>query len=259
MKVRVRTEDGNQEFEDAVLVGADGASSSVKRFAVKSYQPDLKEPKLYASIQEWHRVLAPMACYGAMFDQKVTDYYSWTIPKTVGKGREIPAGNYVLLGSAIPVRDHGRKTDVRERFEQLREDMSRRGMDVSAPVKTSGAFILRPRMFGSIYDGKDRVFLCGEAAGLISPSSSEGISFAMRSGEALAKSLGACFLAQGESAGPALSEARKRYQAGLRPLKISIAFKSLKSPIMYLPLPRKLVFMTRALSMKVLKESERWT
>lgn len=34
-----------------------------------------------------------------------------------------------------------------------------------------------------IFLGKDNVFLIGEAAGLISPSTAEGISFALRSGK----------------------------------------------------------------------------
>ena len=128
---------------------------------------------------------------------------------TVKEGGVLPAGNYFLMGSAIPA--DSRETaggSVKERFERMRWDMTSRGFDVDHPAKTSGAMILRPHMFGSILTGRERVFLCGEAAGLISPSSSEGISFAMRSGEALARSF--------KNVSPADSEApaavRKKYE-----------------------------------------------
>ena len=175
-----------------------------------------------------------------MFDHRVTDYYSWTIPKMIGKE------NYLLLGSAIPA-----DRNVKDCFEILRADMTTRGFAVQNPVKTTGAVILRPRMWGSIYTGEGRILLCGEAAGLISPSSSEGISFALRSGEALAKAFAKASASSGEL--------RKLYEQKLKHLKFSIMLKSFKSPVMYKAPLRSLVFRTRALSMKVLKDTERWT
>lgn len=257
VRVKVRMDDGQiLKIEGSYLVGADGASSSVRRYVKEKYAPSVREPRVYASIQEWHRVDEPLPYYGAMFDHRVTDYYSWIIPKTVEEGGVLPAGNYFLLGSAIPaVKGGSGEPSVKDRFEILRDDMASRGFDVSSPVKTTGAMILRPAMFGSVYTGASRIFLCGEAAGLISPSSSEGISFAMRSGEALAKSFKAAAASKMESAGAV----RKRYLDLLKPLKRSIALKSLKSPIMYGSLPRNLVFRTRALSMKVLNEKKRWS
>ena len=253
--VSFRREDGTRETaEGSFLIGCDGATSGVRRFAMKRYLLRYREPKIYASIQEWHPVDKPLPYYGAMFDQKVSDFYSWIIPKTVSEDTasqegSLPAGNYFLLGSAIPAEKSGKYGSVKERFEILRKDMESRGFKVSHPAKVTGAAILRPRMFGGILSGGGRVFLCGEAAGLISPSSSEGISFAMRSGEMLARAFGK---------GGDPDKIRGRYEKRLRPLKLSIALKSLKSPIMYRPLPRRLVFVSRALSMKVLKETERW-
>ncbi|MBQ7058739.1 MAG: FAD-binding protein [Firmicutes bacterium] len=238
--VSVRTDDGKtEEYRADYLVGCDGASSVVRRYIMEKYHPRIHAPKVYASIQEWHKVTKPVPYYGAMFDHRVTDYYSWIIPKTVGED------SFLLLGSAIPS-----ETNVKERFEILRADMALRGFDFQKPVKTTGAVILRPKMCGSICTGKSRIFLCGEASGLISPSSSEGISFALRSGEALAKVW----------SGRAGSESiREGYEKKIRHMKMSIAIKSLKSPVMYKAPLRRLVFRTRALSMKVLKDTERWT
>ena len=68
----------------------------------------------------------------------------------------------------------------------------------------------------------------------------EGISYALRSGEKLAVSFG----------GKLPMIIRSRYEKELMSLKISIALKSLKSPIMYGKTLRGLVFKTRALRMK---------
>jgi len=95
-----------------------------------------------------------------------------------------------------------------------------------------------------VQSGRGRIFLVGEAAGLISPSSSEGISFALRSGEKLATAF--------KSKLPVMI--RSCYEKELLSLKISIALKSLKSPIMYGKTLRGLVFRTGALSMKVNKK-----
>ncbi|MBO6157685.1 MAG: FAD-dependent monooxygenase [Firmicutes bacterium] len=283
--VFLTTRKGQERFtyEGRYLVGADGAASFVRHYLIRTHHLKLKEAKVYASIQEWHPVKTPPPYYGAMFDQKVTDYYSWIIPKTVGKGQSLPPGGYMLLGSAIPagtadsslsVRSglsgvgDAEKASVNERFERLRQDMLSKGFDVSHPLKRQGALILRPRMFGSVFDGKGKVFLCGEAAGLISPSSSEGISFALRSGEALADSfakadasedadLDTGKMAQTNS-GTNEASVREQYRKAIRPLRLSIALKSLKSPIMYQPIPRLTVFKTRALSMKVRKDTEKW-
>ncbi|MEM5798986.1 MAG: colicin M resistance protein CbrA, partial [Candidatus Aenigmatarchaeota archaeon] len=52
---------------------------------------------------------------------------------------------------------------------------------------------LRPQSSLDCTLGKGRVLLVGEAAGLVSPASGEGISFALRSGYNCAKALNANF------------------------------------------------------------------
>lgn len=283
--VFLTTRKGQEQFtyEGRFLAGADGAASFVRHYLTRKYRLKRKEPRVYASIQEWHPVKTPPPYYGAMFDRKVTDYYSWIIPKTIGKGEKLAPGGYILLGSAIPAeklternagknagkideknpgKPAGKKNaSVGERFEQLRKDMLSKGFEVSSPAKRQGALILRPRMFGSVFDGMGQVFLCGEAAGLISPSSSEGISFALSSAEALADSFAKACAVSSDSCADAKALAagtRREYQKRILPLKLSIALKTLKSPVMYQPLPRRMVFLTRALSMKVRRNTEKW-
>lgn len=167
--------------------------------------------------------------YVSTFNESVTDFYSWIIPE----------GEYMIIGSAIPQGEN-----VRQRFNLFKADLASKGFDVTKPVKERGAIILRPKFWGSVQSGRGRIFLVGEAAGLISPSSSEGISFALRSGEKLAAAF--------KSKLPVMI--RSCYEKELLSLKISIALKSLKSPIMYGKTLRGLVFRTGALSMKVNKK-----
>lgn len=49
--------------------------------------------------------------------------------------------------------------------------------------------VLRPRSFFDFCPGKGGAFLIGEAAGFISPSSLEGISYAMESADMLSRAL----------------------------------------------------------------------
>lgn len=231
VSVEVRKEDGSQQRVKASwLVGADGGGSMVRRY-VQAQKPNTRDAKVYASIQEWHRMPKTLPYYVSTFDERVTDFYSWIIPE----------GDYMIIGSAIPSGEN-----VRERFKLFKADLASKGFDVSEPVKERGAVILRPKFWGSVRSGLGRVFLVGEAAGLISPSSSEGISFALRSGEKLAEAF---------KAKHTLS-IRARYEKALLPLKTSIALKSLKSPVMYQKAWRGMVFKTRALSMKVNGEND---
>ena len=189
------------------------------------------QPKMYASLQEWHKMPKTLPYYVSTFNESVTDFYSWIIPE----------GEYMIIGSAIP-----QGADVRQRFLRFKRDLASKGFDVSSPVKERGALILRPQPWGSVQSGKKRIFLAGEAAGLISPSSAEGISFALRSGEKLAAAF----------AGQTPAGIRRRYEKELAPLKLSIALKSLKSPIMYQKKWRGMVFRSKALSMKVNGEAD---
>lgn len=84
------------------------------------------------------------------------------------------------------------------------------------------------------------MFLLGEAAGFISPSSLQGISYALDSGALLAKALK-----------PGLEDAEKRYAALTAALRRQLRGKLLKNPVLYTPWIRKLILNTGIGSMNV--------
>lgn len=235
-----------------VLIGADGSTGGLRgQILKKKYgnseglgaHDGFRAPKKYAALQEIFPAGSPLPYYMAVFDERVTDYYSWVIPK----------GDTILVGSAIPKASAGRLS-VSERFEILKKDLQIKGFDLSRPLERQGSLILRPQATNSITAGYGCVLLSGEAAGLISPSSSEGISFAIRSGKAAARAVSESFLHG--------TDVLKAYERNLTSLKSLIALKTLKSPVMYQKDLRRAVFLSGATALKMdhnPPESGRWS
>ena len=193
-----------------LVVGADGAHSLVRRLAL----PRHPRPQPYLAIQEWYESGSVLPYFSALFDREVTDFYAWTIPK----------GDLLVVGAALPPR-----ADAAGRMARLREVLARNGVRLGACVKREGALVLRPRQADQLCPGDGRAALIGEAAGWISPTSAEGISYAFRSAIALAEAL---------RDGP--DGALARYRRQTAPLRRNIALKLAKSPFMYAPWLRAL-------------------
>ena len=70
--------------------------------------------------------------------------------------------------------------------------------------------------------GNDRIFLIGEAAGMISPSSFEGISYALLSSEALAQAFNS-------------KEPHKKYFTLTKKLRLKLRQKAIKRDILASP------------------------
>lgn len=186
-----------------ILVGADGANSKVRRLLLN----DKSTIKTYVAIQEWFESDVDSSYYTAIFDPDTTDFYSWIIPKD----------NYLILGSALKPNDN-----TVEKFELLKEKLGKRGLCFDKKVRREGAFILRPGLTSNVFAGKENIVLIGEAAGAISPSSAEGISYALRTSHYLAESLNA-----------GLDDFLGGYKRRLASIKANILIKNLKCPFMY--------------------------
>lgn len=194
-----------------LIVGADGANSGLRKSINKD---NITSPKKYISIQEWYECSSYMPYFTAIFDEEISDFYSWVIPKE----------NCLLLGSALKPRDN-----TWEKYDSLKAKLTQLGFHFRNKLKTESAFIYRPEKVSQLYLGREGIALVGEAAGAISPSSAEGISYALKSSLYLGQSL-----EQGTDG------FLDRYEKKARDIKLNLFIKNLKSPAMYHPFLRQL-------------------
>lgn len=187
-------------------------------FAVRAI--DLTEK--YISIQQWFECPCPMQYFTAIFDEEISDFYSWIIPKE----------NYLLLGSALRPREN-----TWEKYNLLKTKLTQLGFDFDNRIKTEGAYIYRPKKISQFCAGRNGIALVGEAAGAISPSSAEGISYALKSSLYLARSLE-----------DGIDGFLDRYKHGVKHIKLNLLIKNLKSPAMYNPFLRHLAMKSGLLS-----------
>lgn len=204
------------------LVGADGANSIVR----KCLFPASKVHR-YVAIQQWFDAGEENPYYSCVFDEETSPSCSWIFFKD-GK---------MILGGAFESKN------CRKAFERQKEKLVEKGFVpqgvFDSPIKTEACQVVRPHLDYGIFQGEEHAFLIGEAAGFISASSLEGISFALASGESLAK---------------AFSREKnilKNYKKGTRKLKVKTWLKCVKRPFMYQPLLRNLVMKSGITSIKV--------
>jgi flavin-dependent dehydrogenase len=205
------------------LVGADGAFSTVRR----EFFPNVAMPKRYIAVQHWFErdavsIRPPFGIdvwndYIGIFDSALTDFYIWMIPKS----------SQLILGGAFPL-----GTNVASTMQVVRERLESLGLRFGTLVKRQAGQILRPICPSSLCFGNARTILIGEASGLISPSSAEGISGALISAFHLAEA----FRPTGFD--PAL------YRRLLRKRLWSLWLRRCKIPLMFYPRLRKYVMLS---------------
>ncbi len=204
------------------VIGADGAKSSVRKLVC----PKLKTRE-YLSIQQWFKDESPTPFYSCIFDSENTDCYSWSVSKD----------GCLIFGGAYPVKT------AKQAFENQKAKLTHNGFKLSAPFKTEACLVLRPSGFKSFCLGKNGVFLIGEAAGFISPSSLEGISSAILSASALADAFNLPYHNE--------KEVLARYSRKTLKQRIKLVFKLLKCPFMYNKRLRRPVMLSGVQSIKI--------
>lgn len=204
-------EKGRASVRARMVVGADGAASLVRRLAF----PDVSAARRYVAVQAEYDLGAVEPYYGAVFDAELTDFYGWTIPK----------GDRLLVGAAF-VGEPG----VGARFDEFVDRVRASGMGFGSELLRGAAPVARPAGLLQLCPGAGGVLLAGEAAGFISPSSAEGISYALRSAASLAAALE-----------PGLDGADARYRTASWPLALKLAGKAAKSSAIYATATRRLI------------------
>lgn len=222
IKVQYTQQGKERTIYTKILVGADGAFSTVRR----KISLDLPKPKTYISIQEYYKMDNNLPYFSAIFDDDITDFYSWTIPKD----------DLLVLGTAVMP-----KNKPYERFMALKKKLILRGFEFGPCVKRNGAYLSRPEKLNQIYLGKTNIALIGEAAGWISPSSAEGLSYSFRSAYALANAIQ-------QRPDNIIAE----YYRNTNRLRLNMKWKHFKSPFMYNTFLRKIAIKSGLMSMDMI-------
>lgn len=207
------------------VVGADGGGSLVRRSLYGTH-----EIARYVAVQEWYADDSGSPFYGALFDEELTDCYGWLISKN----------DRLVLGAAFP------QDNAARRFACLKRRLQKRGFVFGERVRREGCIVCRPTGPKSFCTGRDGAFLVGEAAGFISPSSLEGISYALDSGALLAKALL-----------PGIAGAGRRYAQLTAGLRLRLLGKLMKNPFLYQPVIRETILESGLASLLVLSAAGR--
>ncbi len=175
-----------------MVIGADGANSRVAKAAI----PNAELKKL---VSAYHEIIAsPKEGEGGhqgdrcdiYYQGKLSpDFYAWVFPH----------GDQTSIGVGSAVKGHS----LRQAVAQLRETT---GLDQQETIRCEGAPIpLKPL---KRWDNGRDVLIAGDAAGVVAPSSGEGIYYAMYCGQLAAESVQECLVTENVKA---LQKARKRF------------------------------------------------
>ncbi len=222
IEVKIKSNNEINIFKTKRLIDATGAGAFISK--------DLhSRPRAYACLQRHYKFKNRLPYMFSAFDKNLTDYYAWGVQKA----------DTLIVGAAI-----NDKNKAKAKFDYFINKLSEMGFDLSEEIKREGALLLRPKKVSDVYIGKKPIYVIGEAAGLISPSSSEGISFALRSGRFLA-----------ESINQSIVNFPYEYAKKVKSLKRAMFIKEKKSRLMYPILPRKIIIRSSVLSTKIKNEA----
>ena len=192
------------------LVGADGPRSSVRRCLPVS------QLSLYKTLQEFVPASGMEPYFDCLYSRKIGDNY--------GYGYTIPKDGMCIIGSVF---FPGSKNCLEAHEKAVDEFRSYYGYGSQQLRRREAWTAVKVNSTKDIVGGHGRVLLAGEAGGIMSPSSGEGISFAMNSG----KLAGMAIATQGKHRGDG-TEVLEAYRASLKPIKGNIRRRLLYFPLL---------------------------
>lgn len=217
------TEEGLDKVAYATyVVDACGAGSFLRKKIFK------KKIRKYLAIQQTFEATEHSPFYSCIFDKKTTDCCAWIISKD----------NTMIYGGAFPMKQ------ARAKFEEQKKKLSLSGILFGKEQSLQACVVYRPSGPFQFTLAKNGVFAVGEAAGFISPSSLEGISYAMATGRLLA------FAFNNYDRKKEITSCYKRKTFSLR---MKLLLKLLKCPFMYNSFLRNCVLKTGITSVNIEK------
>jgi geranylgeranyl reductase len=181
IEIEYKNGQGIKKLEGDFLIGADGANSSVAHAIgakpLESFLALQERIKVSSEQMDFYRDRCEF-WYGSEISPSL---YGWVFPK----------GDHLCVGTAVDGRNSKGLSSYLKRFKE-KLGCRIEGFSVIKREASPGPVQLK----GTMVSGK--VLLCGDAAGLILPVSSEGIYYAMKSGKMAAEEIISKFMGDPE-------------------------------------------------------------